>query len=47
MIVSNPSKDELEAYMSAREIDTLLDDGLDRALKGLTTFEEVVRVANV
>ena len=46
LIVSNPSKDHLDAYMSALELDTLFDDGVDRALKGLTTFEEVVRVVN-
>ena len=46
LIVSNPSKDELDAYMRTREVDSLLDDGIDRALKGLTTFEEVVRVAS-
>ena len=46
LIVSNPAKDQLDAYMSAREVDTLLDDGIDRALKGLTTFEEVVRVVS-
>lgn len=46
LIVSNPSRDELNAYLHERDIKTLFDDGLDRVLKGITTIEETARVVN-
>ena len=44
LIVSNPSRDELSAFMAGRKISTLFDDGLDRVRRQLTTIEEVGRV---
>ena len=46
LIVSNPSRDELNAYLKENNIKGLFDDGLDRVLKGATTIEEVARVIN-
>ena len=43
LIVSNPSRDSLDAYVREREIKTLRDDGMERAMKGETTLEEVIR----
>ncbi len=43
LIVSNPSRDSLDAYVRKRGIQTLRDDGLERAMKGETTLEEVLR----
>jgi type IV pilus assembly protein PilB len=44
MIVADPSRDNLDAYVREREIKTLRDDGIERALRGETTLEEVFRV---
>ena len=46
LIVSNPSRDELNAYLQERNLKTLFDDGLARVLKGSTTIEEIARVIN-
>ena len=46
LIVGNPSRGELDAYMDDRSIRTLLSDGVSRAVSGDTTIEEVVRVVN-
>lgn len=47
LIMTNPSRDELSAYVQSRGIKTLLDDGLERAREGETTIEEVNRVVNI
>ena len=44
MMVSNPSQDELKAFVHQLGMATLYDDGLERVLHGLTTAEEVSRV---
>ena len=46
LIVSNPSRDALDAYVRDRGLDTLLRSGVERALTGETTIEEVLRVVN-
>jgi type IV pilus assembly protein PilB len=47
MVMSNPGRDELAAYIKQRKMKTLFDDGLERVRKGLTTIEEVSRVINL
>jgi type IV pilus assembly protein PilB len=47
LIMTNPSRDDLTAYVSDRDLKTLLDDGLQRVRQGLTTIEEVSRVVNI
>ncbi len=46
LIISNPSRDELTAYLERRGTRLLFDDGLERVRQGLTTIEEVSRVVN-
>ncbi|MFK7896604.1 MAG: ATPase, T2SS/T4P/T4SS family [Myxococcota bacterium] len=46
LIVSNPARDELDAYLASREHHSIRDDGLARAVKGESTVEEVLRVVN-
>jgi type IV pilus assembly protein PilB len=46
MIVSNPSRDELDAYLAARHHRSMREDGLERAMRGESTIEEVLRVVN-
>jgi type IV pilus assembly protein PilB len=47
LIMSNPSRDELSAYVHRRGIKTLFDDGMERVRAGLTTIEEVSRTVNM
>ncbi len=47
LIISNPTRDQLTAYMADSGQKLLFDDGLDRVLKGKTTVEEVSRVINL
>jgi len=47
LIVSNPTKDQLNDFLAEREFDTLFDDGLNRAKRQLTTLEEVGRVISM
>ncbi|HLF10431.1 MAG TPA: ATPase, T2SS/T4P/T4SS family [Gammaproteobacteria bacterium] len=44
LIISNPGRDELTAFLKERKMKTLFDGGLDRVRAGLTTIEEVTRV---
>ena len=44
LMAKNPSKAELQAFTVAEGYKTLFDDGLQRALEGRTTIEEVARV---
>ncbi|MEM7219652.1 MAG: ATPase, T2SS/T4P/T4SS family [Pseudomonadota bacterium] len=46
LIMSNPSRDELTAYVRDRQLPSLFDDGLLRVLDGVTTLEEISRVVN-
>ena len=46
LIIKNPSRDELNDYISNQQVKTLFDDGLNRVLNGATTIEEVARVVN-
>ncbi len=46
LIISNPSRDQLTDYMQQHQIKLLFDDGLDRALQGVTTIEEISRVVS-
>ena len=46
LIVSDPSRDELDAYLSGRSYRSMRDDGLERAMRGESTVEEVLRVVN-
>jgi type IV pilus assembly protein PilB len=45
MISSRASEQELRAAARRAGMRTLLDDGIDRAVQGLTTLDEVLRVA--
>ena len=47
LIVSNPSKDQLNEFLGGIEFSTLFDDGLERARRQLTTLEEVGRVISM
>ncbi|MDI1298382.1 ATPase, T2SS/T4P/T4SS family [Methylotenera sp.] len=44
LMAKNPSKAELQAFTVAEGYKTLFDDGIQRALEGRTTIEEVARV---
>jgi len=46
LIVSNPSRDELDAHLREREIRTIVQDGIERVMAGETAIEEVLRVLN-
>ena len=47
LIISNPSRDQLNAFIEKAGNKTLFEDGLARALEQKTTIEEVARVINV
>jgi type IV pilus assembly protein PilB len=44
LMARNPTKEELQAFTQAEGYPTLFDDGMQRALDGRTTIEEVSRV---
>jgi type IV pilus assembly protein PilB len=46
LIVSSPSRDELDRYLVGRGHRSMRDDGMARALRGESTIEEVLRVVN-
>ena len=46
LIITNPSRDDLDSYIEKQHIKTLFSDGLDRVREGITTIEEVTRVVN-
>jgi len=46
LIITNPSRDELDSYIEKNHIQTLFSDGLNRVREGVTTIEEVTRVVN-
>ncbi len=45
LIVSNPSRDALDAHVREHGLATLLHHGIERAVAGETTVEEVLREA--
>ncbi|MEM6639644.1 MAG: GspE/PulE family protein, partial [Pseudomonadota bacterium] len=47
LMLSNPSRDDLTAFMAKRNIARLFDDGIDRVRRQLTTVEEVNRVVSM
>jgi type IV pilus assembly protein PilB len=44
LMIGSPSRDELQAFARDAGLATLFSDGLQRALEGRTTLEEVSRV---
>jgi type IV pilus assembly protein PilB len=44
LIISNPGRDALTAFLKDRKMKTLFDEGMERVRQGLTTIEEVTRV---
>ena len=44
LMITNPTRDELQAFAKASFSSTLFNDGLQRVLEGRTTLEEVSRV---
>jgi general secretion pathway protein E len=44
-ILANPSSDALSAVARAGNFETMIDDGVSKVREGLTTIEEVLRVA--
>ncbi len=46
LIMTNPSRDQLNEYLKEYEVETLMHSGLERVLRQETTLEEVSRVVN-
>ena len=46
LIISNPGRDELTAFLDRRGTRSLFDDGIGRVLEGRTTIEEVTRAVS-
>jgi type IV pilus assembly protein PilB len=46
LIMSNPSRDQLDSYFSSHSLKTLLQRGVDKARSAETTIEEVGRVVS-
>jgi type IV pilus assembly protein PilB len=46
LIITNPSRDDLDTYIEKNRVQTLFSDGLKRVREGVTTIEEVTRVVN-
>lgn len=44
-MITNPGREELAAYIRDAGIRTMFDDGAGRVIEGVTTLEEVLRVA--
>ena len=44
LIISNPGRDELTAFLKGRKVKTLFEEGMTRVRAGDTTIEEVTRV---
>jgi type II secretory ATPase GspE/PulE/Tfp pilus assembly ATPase PilB-like protein len=45
-MITNPTKEELQAFVRAAGHQTLFGDGLKRVVEGRTTLEEITRVIN-
>ncbi len=46
LIVENPSRDQLDDFLTRNDFRSIRSDGIARALRGSTTIEEVLRVVN-
>jgi len=46
LIMTNPTRDQLNDYLVTHDVTTLRQQGLKRVLEGVTTLEEVSRVVN-
>lgn len=46
LVMSNPSRDELDDYVAKSDISTIFSDGMQRVLDGKTTIEEISRVVS-
>jgi type IV pilus assembly protein PilB len=44
LVMTNASRDELNAYLDESDIKTLFHDGMGRVREGATTIEEISRV---
>jgi type II secretory ATPase GspE/PulE/Tfp pilus assembly ATPase PilB-like protein len=44
MILARESAHKIRAHADSLGLKTLLDDGMDKVEKGITTFDEVMRV---
>lgn len=44
LMISDPSREELSAYVAESGFSSLYDDGMERVKQGLTTIEEISRV---
>ena len=47
LMIGNPTREELNRHITHHGIKTLFDDGMLKVLDGMTTIEEVERVANM
>jgi type IV pilus assembly protein PilB len=47
LMIANPTRDQLAEHLKRGGQKTLFDDGLEKALNGLSTIEEVSRVVNM
>jgi type IV pilus assembly protein PilB len=47
MIMSNPGRDDLTAFMQDQGMVSLFHDGLERVLEGRTTIDEVSRSISI
>lgn len=44
LMMTNPSRDELNKFIQKANIETLFDDGMGRVREGTTTIEEIQRI---
>ena len=47
LIAKNADSDEINSLAVSEGMNSMLDDGLQKVLKGMTTIEEVLRVTKV
>lgn len=47
LIMSNPGRDDLTAFLEKKGVISLFDDGMERVLQGRTTIEEVARSISI
>ena len=45
MVMNNANADELRKIATSQGMSTMMEDGIKKALQGMTTVEEVLRVA--
>jgi type IV pilus assembly protein PilB len=46
LIVSHPARADLDRFVASKHVRTLVQDGIERAMQGATTVEEVLRVTS-